>query len=111
MMGHLTPYQKGYVRELKAKALMESWFGAVVMRSAGSHTQADLLCGNGVQVFAVQVKSESDASTVNWDKLRYFAQMFQAIPTLLVYCAGGRWKVYFDGERWRGYDTKHAEIP
>jgi Holliday junction resolvase len=96
----MTPYEKGREREYKAKALMESWFGCAVVRSAGSHTPIDLVCGNGMNVYAVQVKSESDADTVNWYTLRQWAEYFQAIPTLLVYCTGGRWKVYFDGERY-----------
>ena len=109
-MPHLTPYQKGYIREVKAKQLMESWFGCHVIRSAGSHSPIDLLCGNGVEMFAVQVKMESDEHTVKWDVLREWAQSFQATPTLLVYCRGGRWKVYFDGERWTKFTEEQPSV-
>lgn len=98
-MSPMTAYEKGRAKEYKAKELMESWFGCAVVRSAGSHTPVDLLCGNGIDVFAVQVKMESDEKQVDWNKLRFYAQQFQALPTLLVYCRGGRWKVYFDEER------------
>lgn len=105
-MTPLTIYEKGRAREYKAKALMESWFGCTVVRSAGSHSPADLMCGNGIEVFAVQVKSEGGAKSVDWNKLRRFAEQFQAMPTVLEYCTGGRWKVYFDGEQWHGYENR-----
>jgi len=104
-MPHMTPYQKGYIREIKAREVMQSWFGCVTVRSAGSHSIVDIIAGNGIDVFAVQVKSESDEGSVDWNKLRYYAQQFQAIPTLLVYCKGGRWKVYLDEERFTKEDN------
>jgi Holliday junction resolvase len=92
-------YRKGREKEYEAKAVMESRYGCYVIRSAGSHSPVDLLCGNGIDVFAVQVKAESSQDSVNWQKLRVVAQYFQAIPTLLVYHRGGRWTIYLDGER------------
>jgi Holliday junction resolvase len=99
-----TPYEKGRDLEYKAKELMESYFGCYVIRSAGSHTPVDLICGNGIDVYAVQVKFESVEKRVDWNKLREYAEALQAIPTLLVYCTGGRWKIYFDERRWTKYD-------
>jgi Holliday junction resolvase len=109
-MPRRTPYEIGRDREYKAKTLMESWFGCTVIRTAGSHSPADLLCGNGVEVFAVQVKSEGEAQYVDWDTLRRFAEQFQAIPTVLEYCTGGRWKVYLDGERFTQFTADKLSV-
>jgi Holliday junction resolvase len=95
-----TPYQKGVQLEYKAKEVMESWFGCYVVRSAGSHTPIDLLCGNGVNVYAAQIKSESSYQKLDWNVLRQWAEAFQAIPTVLVHKKGGIWSIYFDGIQW-----------
>lgn len=95
-----TAYQKGVQLEYRAKALMESWFGCFVVRSAGSHTPIDLLCGNGQEVYAVQIKSESTYRSFDWNTLRQCAENFQAIPTVLVHKKGGIWSVWFDNVQW-----------
>ncbi|RLG72883.1 MAG: hypothetical protein DRO23_09820 [Thermoprotei archaeon] len=107
-MPKMTPYEKGRKMEYKAKQVMESWFGCYVIRSAGSHTPIDLICGNGIQVFAVQVKSEEAKHKVDWDTLREWSEKFQAIPMLLVMCKGGRVQVYIDGERVYGEDIDNV---
>lgn len=109
-MTPLTPYEKGRNLEYKAIQVMESYFGCETVRSAGSHSPADLMAGNGLEVYAVQVKAESQAGKVNWNRLREFAEAFQATPTLLVYCTGGRWKIYFDEVQWHGYENREQAV-
>ena len=109
-MSPRTPYQKGRDLEYKARAVMESWFGCYCVRSAGSHSPADLICGNGIHVYLVQVKTESTQGTINWNTLREWSEMFQAIPMLLVYCRGGRWKIYVDGEQIHKEEMTYGEI-
>jgi Holliday junction resolvase len=95
-----TPYEKGRALEYKAKVIMETWFGCNVVRSAGSHTPIDLLCGNGREVYAVQIKTLNTFRGFNWNTLRQWAEKFQAIPTVLVHKKGDIWSIYFDGVQW-----------
>lgn len=99
-MPKMTPYEKGYERERKAREILESWFGCVTIRSGKSGTPVDIIAGNGIEVFAVQVKPEEDRSKIDMNELRKWAEMYQAIPTEMLYCKGGRWKIYFDGEQY-----------
>jgi Holliday junction resolvase len=62
---------------------MRKKYGAVCVRSAGSHGACDLLCGNGSQLYAVQVKSGRRLSKVSWKELEDFAGKFKAIPLVL----------------------------
>jgi Holliday junction resolvase len=62
---------------------MRKKYGAVCVRSAGSHGACDLLCGNGSQLYAVQVKSGRRLSKVSWKELEDFAEKFKAIPLVL----------------------------
>lgn len=50
-----TPYQRGYIFELKVKAYLES-LGYTVFRVAGSHTPADLIALTGWQDYPFSKK-------------------------------------------------------
>jgi Holliday junction resolvase len=76
-------YRKGYRVELLAAEYMRRKHGAVCVRSAGSHGVCDLLCGNGRQVFAVQVKAGRKKPKAALEGLEAFAKMFKAEPLLL----------------------------
>jgi len=92
----MSAYRKGYLKEKECRKVFESWYGCVCVESRGSHGVVDLICGNGLQTYAVQVKPEEDAKKVNFDRLSEVAEMFQAIPVLALYCRGGRWKLVTD---------------
>lgn len=104
-MPKMTPYEKGRKHEYQAIQTLQNWFGCYCIRSAGSHTPVDIIAGNGVEVYAVQVKTTSTLGTVNWDELRQWAEAFQATPMVLEKAIGGKWKVYIDGERITVSDT------
>ena len=53
------------------------------MESRGSHGVADLLCGNGTDIYAIQVKSGGTLPNVNFLDLNVFARCFKAIPLVL----------------------------
>jgi len=94
----MSAYRKGYLKEKKCREIFESWLGCVCIESRGSHGQVDLICGNGLQTYCIQVKPEELAERVNFDKLSEVAEMYQAIPVLALYCRGGRWKLLTDTE-------------
>jgi len=105
-----TPYEKGRRLEYEAKERLESWFGMYVLRSAGSHSPIDLLAGNGMQVFAVQVKDGYLPSESELNMLRVWAEKFQATPVVMVKQKGGRWKIIsVDGDEI--FDVHPSELP
>lgn len=80
----MSSYRKGYRLERLAIEYMRDKYGAVCIRSAGSHGACDLLCGNGEQVFAVQVKGGGERPPkIRWKELEEFASKFKAEPILL----------------------------
>jgi len=76
-------YSKGYRVERLAIEHMRRKYGAVCVRSAGSHGACDLLCGNGREVYAVQVKAGKKKPSVSWEELESFARKFNAKPLVL----------------------------
>jgi Holliday junction resolvase len=76
-------YSKGYRVERLAIEHMRRNYGAVCVRSAGSHGACDLLCGNGHEVYAVQVKAGKKKPSVSWEELESFARKFNAKPLVL----------------------------
>ena len=76
-------YLKGYRAERLAINYMRRKYGALCVRSAGSHGACDLLCGNGREIFAVQVKAGKRRPPVSWKALEKFARMFKARPLVL----------------------------
>jgi len=76
-------YRKGYRVERLAMEYMRRAYGATCVRSAGSHGVCDLICGNGSEVFAVQVKAGRRKPKVSWDELKRFAEKFKAKPIVL----------------------------
>ena len=63
---------------------MRRKYGAVCIRSAGSHSPCDLLCGNGQRVFAVQVKGGGRRPPkISWEGLKETASKLRAEPVLL----------------------------
>lgn len=92
----MASYRKGYLKEKKCREIFESWFGCQVIESRGSHGAVDLICGNGMQTYCVQVKPTDKAQIVDWNKLSKVAEMFQAVPVLALYSVGGRWKLITD---------------
>jgi len=62
---------------------MRTKHGATCVRSAGSHGVCDLLCGNGEEIFAVQVKGGRKPRGVSWPELEEFAVKFKAVPLVL----------------------------
>jgi Holliday junction resolvase len=89
-MSPSSKYRKGYRAEREAMEFMGERYGCVCVRTAGSHGVADLICGNGIYVYVVQVKSGKTKPYVDWQKLRHFASFFRAIPLLL-------WKKDYEG--------------
>ena len=96
-------YSKGYRVERLAIEYMRRKYGAVCVRSAGSHGACDLLCGNGREVYAVQVKAGRKKPRVSWDELESFARMFNAKPLLLYKPDRGDFI-----EVWRGDSLENA---
>jgi len=83
-------YRKGYRAEREAMEFMKEQYGCICVRTAGSHGAVDLLCGNGVYVYAVQVKCGKRKPYIDWKRLKMFASMFKAVPLLL-------WKKDYEG--------------
>ena len=81
----VNPYRKGYRYEKKAKDYMMKKYGCVCIESRGSHSPADLLCGNGKEVYAVQVKGGLSLPYIIWSELENFAKKFNAKPLLLYF--------------------------
>ena len=76
-------YRKGYRVEREAMRYMRKYLNCVCVRSAGSKSPIDLICGNGVNVYAVQVKSGKTLPHVDWRELERYASYFKAIPLIL----------------------------
>jgi len=80
----MSQYRKGYRREKQARDYMETKHNCVCMESRGSHGVADLICGNGIVVYVVQVKDYKHKSEINVEELRSFAHQFKAVPVVLL---------------------------
>jgi len=76
-------YRKGYRVEREAMRYMEKHFSAICIRSAGSHSPIDLICGNGKEIYAVQVKAGKTLPYVDWENLERYAKYFNAKPLVL----------------------------
>ena len=76
-------YRKGYKIERKAMRYMEKYFGCVCIRSAGSKSPIDLICGNCMEIYAVQVKGGKTLPYVDWYELERYAKYFNAKPLVL----------------------------
>jgi Holliday junction resolvase len=86
-------YVKGRNAEYYWKKKLESQ-GFAVIRTAGSHSPADLIAGNGDFVYAIQVKaSKKKLSKNEQDELIEFAKKIRAIPVLLNKGKKWDWKV------------------
>jgi len=94
----MSAYRKGYLKEKKCREIFESWFGCVCIESRGSHGAVDLICGNGLQTYVIQVTEKDKASAKDFNAICKVAEMFQAIPVLALYSEGGRWKLITDTE-------------
>jgi len=81
----VNPYRKGYRYEKMAKDYMAKKYGCVCIESRGSHSPIDLICGNGKEVYAVQVKGGLTLPYISWVELENFAKMFNAIPLFLYF--------------------------
>jgi len=92
----MSSYRKGYVAEKGAREVFESWFGCTVIESRGSHGAVDLICGNGIQTYVVQVKDVDKEPKIDWNELCKVAEKFQAIPVLAWKQRGGKWKLITD---------------
>jgi len=79
----MSAYRKGYRAEQEATEFMSKNYGCVCIRAGGSHGLADLICGNGAFVYAIQVKYGNKKPTIDWKAFRMFASNFKAIPILL----------------------------
>jgi Holliday junction resolvase len=62
---------------------MKRTYGCVCIRSAGSHTPCDLICGNTANIYVVQVKYGDVKPYVDWKTLKEFAKWFKAVPLVL----------------------------
>jgi len=81
----VNPYRKGYRYEKKAKDYMMKKYGCICIESRGSHSPIDLLCGNGKEVYAVQVKGGLTLPYIVWTELEEFAKKFKAKPLFLYF--------------------------
>jgi len=100
-------YRKGYRIERLAIDYMRRKYGVVCVRSAGSHGACDLLCGNGVEVYAVQVKGGGRRPPkIDWKGLEEFAGKFKATPLLLWKPDYGRFAEFRSEEDAASYKTK-----
>jgi len=79
----MSMYRKGYRAEREAMEYMKERYNCVCVRTAGSHGVADLICGNGANVYVVQVKSGKNKPYIVWSELVKFAVAFKAEPLLL----------------------------
>ena len=76
-------YRKGYRVEREAMRYMEKYFHCKCVRSAGSHTPVDLICGNMREVYVIQVKSGKTLPYINWKELERYALYLKATPLVL----------------------------
>jgi len=86
-------YIKGRNAEYYFKKKLESQ-GYAVIRTAGSHSPADLIAGNGNLVYAIQVKaSKKKLSKDEQNELIEFAKKIRAVPVLIKKGKKWDWKV------------------
>ncbi len=78
----MSAYQKGYRAELEIIEVFRVKHGCVSIRSAGSHTAVDVICGNGSEVYAIQVKTGKRRVRIDEEKLKEYARMLKAIPVI-----------------------------
>jgi Holliday junction resolvase len=99
-------YIKGRNAEYYFKKKLESQ-GYAVIRTAGSHSPADLIAGNGDLVYAIQVKaSKKKLSKNEQDELIEFAKKIRAVPVLLNKGKKWDWKVVDDA-----WASSHQDQP
>lgn len=87
-----TNYKRGRSAEYKVKRRLEALGYRWIIRSAASHTPVDLLCSNGSEILAVQVKAGLSPYISQREKrsLIKWAECFNAKP-ILARRRGGRW--------------------
>ncbi len=85
------PYAKGYRCEREAKAFLEKQ-GFFVVRSAGSHSPADLVAIRYREVWLVQVKAKTLPSKAEREKLLNIATMYGA-TAVAMFKQNRRWCV------------------
>jgi len=89
----MSAYRKGYRAERDFMAYMAKVADFRSIRSSGSHTPIDILCGNGSMVYAVQVKYGTRKRKVNKEELREWAKRFMAKPVIASRKPHGEWVI------------------
>jgi len=90
----LKKYVMGRKAEYELMDFLRKHYNMVCVRSAGSHTPCDLICGNGLEVWVVQVKYGENPriSKGEVQKLIDYAYMFMAKPIVALRKKRGKWE-------------------
>lgn len=80
----MSSYRKGARAERDFMVYMSNVKQCICIRSAGSKSPIDVICGNGGYVYAVQVKYGRRHEKIDKPLLREWAKMFNAIPCIAV---------------------------
>ncbi|MBA7491261.1 hypothetical protein ES702_01806 [subsurface metagenome] len=78
----MSSYRKGVKAEREIIIFFNDKHSCVCIRSSGSHTPIDVICGNGSEVYAIQVKTGKRRVRVDEEKLEEYARMLKAIPVI-----------------------------
>lgn len=88
-------YRKGYRAELEVIEIFEKYYSCKCIRSAGSKGVADLICGNGTDVYVIQVKYGDKDPTVNESELIEYASNFKGSSVIAHRRKRGEWNLRF----------------
>lgn len=91
----MSAYRRGYKAEREFMIYMEQYFKCKSVRSAGSHSPVDVICGNGEKVYAVQIKYGRTKQKVDYEELITWAESFKAIPCIATRKPYGQWKIEY----------------
>ena len=92
----MSAYRKGYKAEREIIRLFERKHHCECIRSAGSHTPVDVICGNGEQVYVIQVKAGRSRHRLDLGQFLDFAKNFRAIPVIAKKVLYHGWNIEFE---------------
>ena len=92
----MSAYRKGARAEREFQQYISKHHQCISIRSAGSKTPIDVICGNGAYVYAFQIKTGEREVKIDIPKLREWAKMFMAIPCIARKIPYHGWEIQWD---------------
>lgn len=87
----MSSYRRGVKAEYDIIQYFKTHRNAICIRSAGSHSPVDVIAGDGINVWCIQVKYGEHAKKPDIEGLKRYAILFKAIPVVATRVPRGEW--------------------